>query len=131
MPPEKPKKNIAVPVIVSAFFPGAGQLIQGRFLAAGIFLTLFLGLFGIFMWASIKAIAGFYSIAFEFDTATPEKVDPRDFLIPFLLAVMVWIINMVDAAVAYFQARSAMARQRLADEFIESPTETGDQSGKA
>lgn len=108
---KEPKaKRPTFPIILSAFvFPGAGQLMQRRWVAAGAFAIVFTVGFAGFLFYAFRVIAAFYAMAFDFDHNPPEDLSFRPAGIFFGCTILVYIVNVVDAYQAY--RRSTLTRR--------------------
>ncbi|MBN2301339.1 MAG: SUMF1/EgtB/PvdO family nonheme iron enzyme [Lentisphaerae bacterium] len=103
---DRPSK---LPIYFSAFlFPGAGQLLQRRWIPAVLFASVFLTFFVIVI---IKAIGRLIS-AMAFATAfannqaniNPEEMSLLEVLLPFLAALITYITGLIDTLIAHKQA---------------------------
>ena len=105
------------PVLVSALvYPGVGQLMQRRWLAAGIALAAFTGAAGWFFVRTGKVLIDYYRMGFDFADAPERPIQLREIVLPFVIALVVYLICVVDTAVADFRLRrraSASAERRF------------------
>ncbi|MBN1556651.1 MAG: hypothetical protein JW951_00735 [Lentisphaerae bacterium] len=101
-------------IVLSAFvFPGAGQVYQGRWAAAGIFGAAFLLCFVAFLVQAFRIIRVFYSLAFEFDRTDTPEIGLGAAVVWFLLAMLVYGAGLIDTQRAYLRERHRRALQRL------------------
>jgi hypothetical protein len=86
-------------------YPGAGQWLQGRWLAAALYAGVFTLAFVPFLWQAAVIILAFYRFAFHF----MEAEAPTYRLLPMILclafSIGVYILNIFDAAL--YRNRSA------------------------
>ena len=88
-----------IPIIVSAFVcPGAGQLLQKRWIAGALFMTGFLSGFIWVMFTALRVLAAYYSMALDMDAELPENTGIGSFIAPLLLAVTFYLLNLFDMA---------------------------------
>lgn len=106
-PPPMPTKDLGrtssafSPMVLSALvYPGAGQLMQRRWMAgllvAGLFTVpavwFFVEVFGV-----LKA---YYDFAFNFSGATGKAPAAGSIILPFILSTLIYVGGLVDTAVA-------------------------------
>jgi hypothetical protein len=109
------QKCTKIPVLLSAMVcPGAGQFVQKRWGAGITYLLCFLAAFIYVMLAAGKIIISYYRLGFEFDTYKPEPVSMLNLLLPFGLAVLIYLANIMDVFIAQQRIHSKQAR----DEFV-------------
>lgn len=107
-------KPSRIPIFLSAFIvPGAGQLMQRRWLSAVIFMTGFITCFVMFLVCAIKIILSFYGIAAEFSTYQQTELPVFRAVIYFLLAMLIYVISLIDTFHAYTCACTNWAKQKL------------------
>lgn len=90
-------------VLSALVYPGAGQLVQRRWVAGGGFVVAFsvpLVWFVVKVFAVLKA---YYEFAFNFRGATGEAPGAAAIILPFALSVAVYIACLVDVAVAAYR----------------------------
>jgi len=89
------------PVLLSALvFPGAGQLMQRRWVAAAAYAlayTIFFLWFLVEVWAVLKA---YYALGFDFMNATGQAPSLTALLLPFSASMAVYVACLIDATVA-------------------------------
>lgn len=121
-----PKKFAHIPTLLLSFiFPGAGQLLQQRWVVGTLFLVGFLGGFFWLMALALGNIVDYYRLGFEFETYEPTPTDPAALLPPLIVAIVVYLANLIDVFAA--QHRRARAAREAA--FIvewERTNSTGD-----
>ena len=103
MNPENKKsaKPTSMPIFLSALvFPGAGQFIQKRWIAGTLFSLTFLITFILFCIQAGQLIIAYYRMGFEFDTFEPGEIHLSRMLITFAVAMLIYIINIFDTAIA-------------------------------
>jgi hypothetical protein len=86
-------------LIAGLLFPGAGQAVQKRYLAAAGWAGGFVVSCGFFFWESGRVIAGFYRFALNFETASPPEVAPLTLVLSFTAAMVVYILSLIDVQV--------------------------------
>ncbi len=111
---ENPPKKIAyIPTLLLSFiFPGAGQLLQKRWAVGALFFVGFLSGFFWLMALALGNIVDYYRLGFEFETYEPTPTDPAALLPPLILAIAVYVTNLVDVFTA--QHRTARAKREAA-----------------
>ena len=91
-------------MLLSAFVcPGVGQLVQRRWLAGALFLLAFAAAFVVFMGVAGSLITSYYRMGFEFETYEPD-IHPGRVLPAFVVALAIYVVNLVDVAAAHFRA---------------------------
>ena len=99
------KEGSKIPVFLSALvFPGLGQFMQKRWVAGTLYASAFLLAFLTFCIMILALLINYYRLGFEFDTYEPKKVHWVGLLLSFFLAFLIYLANVVDAAVAQFRA---------------------------
>lgn len=107
-PPRLPGKRPwpLSPVLVTALvYPGAGQLMQRRWVAGGLAIAAFTAAGGWFFVRTGRVLIDYYRMAFDFAGAPESQVRPRDIVVPFIVALVVYVACLVDAAVAEYHLR--------------------------
>ncbi len=91
-------------MLLSAFVcPGIGQFVQRRWLAGALFILTFAAAFVVFMGVAGSLITSYYRMGFEFETYEPD-IHPGRLLPAFIVALAIYVINLVDVASAHFRA---------------------------
>lgn len=89
------------PVLLSAVvFPGVGQCVQRRWVAAGFHAIAFGVAFGCFLARCFAILKMYYSLAFDFEHAVVEPPSLNLVLFPLLACVVLYVANLVDVAMA-------------------------------
>jgi hypothetical protein len=109
-----------VPVFLSALVcPGIGQLVQKRW-TAGAFYSI--GFISSFIWFMVRAahiIIYYYKLGFEFDTTETEVISATTLITPFVLAMTLYLINIIDVIIANQRLKQTAREQAL---YSENPT---------
>ena len=79
-------------------YPGAGELLQRRWLAAALIIVAFTASSAVFFWRSIRLLMAYYSFALDFLHAEPTPVHIRALAVPFAVSMAVYIVGLVDTA---------------------------------
>jgi hypothetical protein len=107
-----------LPILLSAFvFPGSGQLLQKRWIAGSIIIGCFLITFTGVLIAGFKNIIAYYQFGLAGDD--PEMSSPRTLITWFIIALILYIINLCDVLMARFRAH-----QLAETEMIEAHTKS-------
>jgi hypothetical protein len=110
----KPKPPSRIPILLSAFVcPGAGQLVQRRWMAGSAYLLCFLVAFIYVMLAAGKIIVSYYRLGFEFDSYEPEPEPVRmlNLLSAFGVTLLIYLANIIDVFIAQNRIHSKQARK--------------------
>jgi len=100
-------------IIISALFPGVGQFIQRRYLAGGIILAAFgVALLGLLICA-FRILADFYGMGFNFQDHEPSDISVRPLGVFFLLAIVIYLVNLVDAYRGHLRGERKEPGERL------------------
>jgi hypothetical protein len=100
-----PKSRTATPLLLSvAVYPGAGQLLQRRWVAGAAYATAYTLAFGGFLVKAWDVVKAYYAFALDFDHAPGVAPGWRELLLPFLLSVAVYLAGVADTAVAAYRA---------------------------
>jgi TM2 domain-containing membrane protein YozV len=95
------KKSSSIPLFLSALvFPGMGQFVQKRWIAGTLFFLFFLAAFILFCAQAVHLIITYYRMGFEFETFEPGEIHLRQMLTTFAIAMLIYIINIFDTAIA-------------------------------
>lgn len=101
-------------IVLSALvFPGAGQILQRRWLAGVAFSVLFTCPFMVSILSFLQIILAFYRMGFEFERYDPGRLPVARAVIAFFISLMVYAVNVADAHAAYRRAAGERARRRL------------------
>ena len=102
-----------LPIFLSGLvYPGAGQIMQRRWLPALLFAGGFTVAFIVFLVCFFRIIMQFYGLAFDPGApAQPPKL--AGLLIAFGLALAVYAVSLIDTYSAYARERRRHARARL------------------
>lgn len=104
--PDAKRRGSLSPVLMSALvYPGAGQLMQRRWWAAGALGLAFTGALGWFVARTLEVLRDYYDFAFHFETATTTAPDPWQVAVPFAVSLALYVVTLVDAAVATSRGR--------------------------
>ena len=90
-------------VLSALVCPGAGQFVQRRWFAGLLFMLAFAASFIVFAVVAVELIASYYRMAFEFETYEPPEIRPGRLLFPFAVAIGIYVVNLVDVALARFR----------------------------
>ena len=94
------------PVLVTALaYPGAGQLMQRRWVAGGVAIAAFTAAAGWFFVRTGRVLTDYYRLAFDFAGAPESQARPRDIVVPFVVALLVYLACLADATVADIRLR--------------------------
>jgi len=98
--PEKASgKGVMTPMVLSALVcPGVGQLMQRRWVSAGVFITLFTVAFAWFVARAFAVLKAYYAFAFDFRGATGDAPGAAAILAPFLVSLAIYVLGLVDTA---------------------------------
>lgn len=96
------------PVFLSAVvFPGVGQWMQRRWVAGSAYAVVFGVAFGWLIVRCLKVLKAYYDLAFDFNHATGEAPSLVAIVIPFVLSMAIYLVNLVDTAIAGRRRRDA------------------------
>lgn len=102
------------PIILSALvMPGAGQLMQRRFLPAFIFAFLFLACFGAVCVFGFKIIVIFYRLPMKGTSDTAPYLPTIKLIIFFIISLIIYFISLIDTYLAYKRQGTEWAKQCL------------------
>lgn len=108
-----PKPTSKIPILLSAFIcPGAGQLVQRRWIAGALFSITFAAAFVIFMVVAGSLIVSYYRMGFEFETYEPD-IHPDRLLPAFMVATVIYLINLLDVTSAHFRTCRETAEKQF------------------
>lgn len=100
VPGTTPSKWAGVgPVFLSALvYPGAGQLVQRRWVAGVGYALLFSGAFGWLLWRFFGVIKLLYTTA-DFSKGAGDAPSLGAIGWPFVVSMLVWLANLIDTAI--------------------------------
>ena len=78
---------------------------QRRWLAGGLALAAFTTTTTWFLVRAAKVLIDYYQLAYDFAGAPESHAQPRDIAVPFLVALVVYAVCLVDTAVADVRLR--------------------------
>jgi hypothetical protein len=94
------------PVFLSAVvYPGAGQFIQRRWVAGSVYSLTFSAALIWFVTRTLQVLSAYYEFAFNFATATGKAPSSRAIIVSFVVCLILYVANVVDAAVGGRLAR--------------------------
>ena len=103
-PPVLPRATgrfVMTPVIISALiFPGAGQFVQRRWVSGVVWMTAFSAALAWFVGRTLQVLTAYYDLAFNFNTASGQAPRAMGIVIPFVVSLVLYLANVVDAALA-------------------------------
>ena len=109
--PEGVRKPPVSPMLLSALVcPGAGQLIQRRWVVGGAFVMVFSAGF---VWFTVKVLAvlkAYYEFAVNFKGATGEAPGAGEIALPLAICAVVYLAGLIDTALASSRMRVAANR---------------------
>jgi hypothetical protein len=89
------------PVIISVLvYPGAGQFVQRRWVSGVFFITAFSAALAWFVGRTLQVLAAYYDFAFNFHTASGLAPNAMGIAVPFVISLVVYLANVVDAILA-------------------------------
>jgi len=95
------------PMVLSALVcPGAGQLMQRRWLVGTIFIASFTVAFLWFMVEAMAVLKAYYAFAFDFRGATGRAPGAAAILRPFLISLAIYVAGLIDTAVGTYRQMS-------------------------
>lgn len=115
-----------IPIAAAAFIcPGAGQLLQRRWWAGAILGLSFLGLFVWTLSLALRVIIDYYRLAFD-DNLTPKAPDITAFMLPFILALCIYLISLIDVFLAYQRITTQKRLEGFLKDHAPTPPENAD-----
>lgn len=112
-PPPPPGKPSRTPIFLSAFvYPGVGQLVQKRWLAAAVFGFSFSVMLVVFAISAFHIIAAFYRLAFDPDSVDPARLPKIEMLVSGLISLTLYVLNVFDTFLAHRRIGLQAARVR-------------------
>ena len=102
-------------------YPGAGQLVQRRWLSAGSFISAFTAAAAWFIYVSVKILKAYYDLALHFEdpTAGTTSVSWRYVLVSFAISMGIYLIGLLDTVLA--NRRMQSTARGLPDEPVPPP----------
>lgn len=107
LPGTPPSGKVALsPMVLSALvYPGAGQLLQRRWVA-GIFYMVLTTLVTIWLVSMVYVVLkAYYGLAFDPMNAPAEVPGVKALIIPFVVWVAIYFAGIIDTAVAMYRQR--------------------------
>jgi hypothetical protein len=94
------------PMLLSALvYPGTGQLLQRRWVAAAGYAIAFTGPMVWFVVEDTRILKAYYEFMLDFKGATGEIPAIGSIIVPLLLSMAVYVAGLVDTAVAAYRLR--------------------------
>ena len=108
----EPKPEKLSPMLLSALvYPGAGQLMQRRWMAGSLFVVISSGVLGWFLFKVIVILKAYYGLAFNPSSVPAEAPHAGSMLMPLLLWIAVYLSGLVDTAAGTYRQRVMRSRQ--------------------
>ncbi len=115
-------------ILLSGFvFPGVGQLLQRRWLAAGLFAGIFFSLFGLLLSQCYRSIMAFYQLGIDQIVSKEELPSPAWILGLLGACLVVHLVNIGDVYRAHRRAAHRSAVKRHLDPLLASVLEEDEQ----
>lgn len=86
-------------------YPGAGQLMQRRWMAGAGFALVFTLPIAWFIVEVVRVLGAYYAFMIDFKGATGEAPGGMAILVPFLLSLAIYLAGLVDTALADYHQR--------------------------
>ena len=110
-PASKPSR---LPVFLSAFVcPGAGQIVQRRWLAALVFGGGFVLCFVLFTLYALRILIAYYRLWLNFDSYQQPYLPVREAALAFLVSMVFYVVGMLDTQRAYRRICQERATRKL------------------
>ncbi len=103
--PSKKPPSILI-LLLSFILPGAGQLMQKRWVVGALFFIGFLGGFVWLMTLAAGNMVDYYRLGFEFETYEPNPTTAAALLPPLAMTVGVYLVNLLDVFAAQHRRTS-------------------------
>lgn len=102
----QPRKSLLSPMVLSALvYPGAGQLMQRRWLA-GVFYMVVSTVVMVWLVIAVFAVLKvYYGMAFEPMNVPVEAPGIAPLIIPFVVWVAIYVAGLIDTAIASYRQR--------------------------
>lgn len=99
-PPLVPKPSSTAIYLSALVYPGAGQVVQRRWVSAVVFGGVGTITFGFFAWNAVKVLIVYYQFAAHFEEATTQVPSVRGVLAWLGVSVVVYLVGLVDTILA-------------------------------
>ncbi|GEM_PF-955126 len=97
---------VFTPMLLSALvYPGTGQLLQRRWVAAAGYAIAFTGPMVWFVVEDARILKAYYEFMLDFKGATGEAPAISAIIVPLLLSMAIYVAGLVDTAVAAYRLR--------------------------
>jgi hypothetical protein len=90
--------------------PGAGQIVQRRWVAAALVGVSFVAGFVVFSVSVVKSLTAYYDLAFHFDQPPPQSVSLWSIVIPFGICMVIYLLGLIDTVLANRRREGAVPR---------------------
>jgi hypothetical protein len=104
-----------MPILMSAFgYPGAGQFMQKRWLAAAVYGLAFTACLVFFAVHVFRILSAYYAFLADFGgTTTPPPLPLKGILVSFAIAILFYVAALVDAYAGYRRACAEWSARRV------------------
>lgn len=107
---ESDKKPGRIPILLSAIlFPGAGQAMQKRWIAAGIFAGAFIAALIVFLSFFAAVFKEMFGLISDANTYEPTELPRERLIIALVMGPFIYMVSVIDTILATMRLRSAWA----------------------
>jgi hypothetical protein len=114
-PPTAPGDPSRAPILMTLMYPGIGQLLQERWLAAAICLISFTAAFGLLVADVVRVGFVYFSFLNDINTAAPPTTPIKRMVITLITGILVYMGALIDVLIAHRRLRSAHNRRNHPD----------------
>jgi hypothetical protein len=103
-----------LPLVLSGLiFPGAGQVVQRRWVAAVLYGGGTVAAFVMFMVAAVQIVFSFYSLGFAPESYQSPEMPIRRLVVWFFVTLLIYLASLLDTYIAYRRDCTAWAMGKL------------------
>lgn len=104
-------KPVLTPMVLSALVcPGAGQLMQRRWLAGGCYMVMALGATAWLLKNIFCVLKAYYGLAFDSLNAPADSPGITMVVLPFAVWLVIYVAGIVDTAIAGYRQQVNQAK---------------------
>ena len=98
-----PGRTISPMLLSAVVYPGAGQLMQRRWVAGVCMAAVFSVFFGWMVVEVYAVLKAYYAFMTDFKGATGEAPGAASIILPFILSTAVYVAGLVDTSIAEYR----------------------------
>jgi hypothetical protein len=106
----RPGKSRLFPMVLSALVSGAGQLVQGRWVAGIFFMVVSFSALGWLLHTVFGVLKAYYRLVADPMNSPSEVPGLAELIIPFFIWLAIYVAGIIDTAMANYRQQVKASR---------------------